>query len=232
MWNAESREPALGRMRWGSLENPIRGLLHGSMGLVSFGLAAYWWALSSCEESLRLSLTVFAGSQFALYTASACYHSVPWTPRWKERMQRLDHSMIYVKIAGSMTPLVWVGLEPPERWWILGAAWAVGGLGVAQKLLLPRVHPKACIPVQIAQATLVIPALVGFADRFPGLPVLLLGFIAGIYCIGVVIFVTERPRLWPRVFGFHEAFHVITVVASATYFFLALTTIEALGKTG
>jgi hemolysin III len=137
-------------------------------------------------------------------------------------MQRVDHAMIYVKIAGSMTPIVWAGLDDWRRATILAGAWGVAGLGIAQKALLPRVHPKACVPVQIFQAALVIPALGPFVARFPGTPALLVAFIAGIYAIGVLIFLTERPRLWPSVFSHHELFHVTTLLGSGAHYLLAL----------
>ncbi len=209
------------RLTLGPIQNPVRGLLHGSAALACLALA---WHLSrtSCDPATRRLLVLFALSQFALYTASALYHSVPWTPRAKRRMQRLDHSMIYVKIAGSLTPILWVSLEGPERQLLVAAIWIVAVLGIGQKIFLPWIHERASIPVQIFQASLVLPAVGPFAERFPGTPVLLALAGATIYVAGVVVFLTERPRLWPRVFSFHEVFHMLLLAGTGTQTTLAL----------
>jgi len=215
------------RVTWGPLQNPIRGLLHGSAALVALLLAVQLVSLGECEGSRRVALLAFALSQFGLYAASALYHSAPWKPRWKRRMQRVDHAMIYVKIAGTMTPIVWIGLEDERRWILLGATWCVAILGVAQKALLPAVNPRACIPVQIAQATLVLPAVGPFAERFPGTPLLLVLLGMALYGLGALVFLIERPKLWPRVFSFHELFHVLLVTASGLHAALVLQYLAA-----
>lgn len=213
------------RVTLGPLQNPIRGLLHGSAGLVSLALvaslvrpaAAEAWALPGREL-----LLLFAATQAALFTASALYHSVPWSAAWKRRMQRVDHAMIYVGIAGAVTPILWLGLDGPERTWLLLAAWGIAALGACQKLFVPGVPERASIPVQIAQACLVLPAIVPFALRFPGAPVVLAAAGALLYGLGAVAFLSERPRLWPRIFSFHELFHLLVVAGSATHYALAL----------
>lgn len=205
------------RLTWGPVQNPVRGVLHGSAAIACLLLARHLWVGSTCGSSTRLAIVVFALSQVCLFTASALYHSVPWTPPWKRRLQRIDHSMIYVKIAGTMTPILWLALDDWRRPVLLGAAWAIAFAGIFQKALLPNVHERASIPVQILQAMLVLPALAPFAERFPGAPVRLLLFGAALYVIGVVAFLTERPRMWPRVFSFHELFHVLIVAASGAH---------------
>ena len=113
------------RLTLGPIENPVRGILHGSAALACLALAWHLACAVSCDVATRRLLVLFALSQFALYTASALYHSVPWSPRAKRRMQRVDHSMIYVKIAGSLTPLLWVSLEGSERQTLIAAVWIV-----------------------------------------------------------------------------------------------------------
>ncbi len=210
------------RLTLGPVQNPIRGFLHGSAALVSLALAGHLALHGPGQPSHRAALLVFALSQLALYTASSLYHSVPWDDCWKQRMQRLDHAMIYLKIAGTLTPIVWIGLDDEPRTLLLAAAWGMAALGIAQKAWLPHVNPRACIPVQIAQAGLVLPALGPFAERFPGTPFTLVVASTALYAAGAVVFVTERPRLWPRVFSFHELFHALLVVGSGLHYTLAL----------
>jgi hemolysin III len=211
------------RLRLGPIHNPVRGFLHGSAAVACVGLADHLGSGTGGPPPVRSVLWICVLSQLFVYLASSFYHAIPWGPTAKRRMQRLDHSMIYVGIAGSLTPFVWLGLGDWRRDAILAAAWSIAALGALQKLFLPRVPEKLCIPFQLLQAALVLPALAPFAARFPGAPIGLLGAALACYLTGALVFVTERPRLWPRVFSYHELFHVCTVAASAALFATLLT---------
>ncbi len=217
------------RVTLGPLHNPIRGVLHGSAALAAFTVALYLWKQAGCAPWARIALIGCALSQFALYLTSCLYHTLPWPPVAKARMQRLDHSMIYLAIAGSLTPIVVLGLDDWRREAILVAAWTIAILGVLQKALLPQVHEKVSIPFQILAASLVLPALVPFAQRFPGAPVYLVAIGASSFAVGAIFFVTERPRLWPRVFGFHELFHVCTLLGSGAHYALLVRYLSQVG---
>ena len=211
---------AMDRVMLGPLHNPVRGVLHGGAALLSLSVALHFLLRDAIEPTLRIAFVVFAATQMGLYLVSASYHSLPWSPRWKRRMQRADHAMIFVAIAGSVTPLALLG-GGELREFVVAAVWTIAALGVAQKAFLPQIHERASIPVQIAQAALAIPALLGFSARFPGAPGQLALLAVGCYAIGALVFLTERPRLWPRVFSFHELFHVCVVAGSAALSLLA-----------
>lgn len=157
------------RFMLGPLHNPVRGVLHGGAALLSLSVALHFLLRDAIEPTLRIAFVVLAATQMGLYLVSASYHSLPWSPRWKRRMQRADHAMIFVAIAGSVTPL----------------------------------------------------ALLGFSARLPGAPGQLAMLAVGCYAIGAVVFLTERLRLWPRVFSFHDLFHVCVVAGSAALYLLA-----------
>jgi len=210
------------RLTLGPVQNPVRVALHGQAALVSLALGVYFAGIPTAHATARALLVVFAASQCALYTVSTLYHGIPWRPRWKRRMQRVDHSMIYVKIAGTLTPLAWVALDGPVRAALLGAAWGIAAAGIAQKLLLPDVHEKASVPIQVLQASLGIPVMAQLSGRFPGEALALAAGGALLYTVGLLAFLTERPRLWPRVFSHHEVFHVFVVAGSGAHFTLAV----------
>lgn len=205
------------RFHLGPIHNPVRGALHVSASAVALGTAAHLWQRGTQGDVGLAALLVFAGSQAALFATSSLYHSVPWSPRWKRRMQRADHCMIYVAIAGTLTPIAVAALGATRAWPVLVGAWGIALCGVAQKLVFPSVHERASIPFQLAQASLGIPVLVAFAARHPGAPSWLALAGAAVYAVGAVAFLTERPRLWPRVFSFHELFHFMTVVGSGAH---------------
>jgi hemolysin III len=216
----EDAMAAAERITLGPLRNPVRGLLHGSAALASLALAGEIGQRSSGGDT-RL-LLVFALCQAALFAVSALYHSLPWGERAKERMQRLDHSMIYLAIAGAVTALVWIALPEGRREWPVAAAWAVAALGVAQKLWLPRLDERASIPLQVLQAGLALPALPACAELWPAPATLLLVASLLCYSVGALVFVAKRPCLWPRIFSFHELFHALVVLGSGLQAALAL----------
>jgi hemolysin III len=211
--NAASDRFCLGRM-----QNPVRGLLHGAAAVASLVGAAILWDRGGEDTALRMALVVFGMSLVGLYTVSSLYHSYPWRPQWKARMQRVDHAMIYVVVAGTYTPLALVVLD---GWWCavaIASTWAIALVGIAQKIFLPQVGDWFSITMQTTQGWLALPCVWLLARELPAGAVTLV--VAGglLYTVGMVLFVTHRPRLWPRVFSYHEVFHVCVVGASAMHY--------------
>ncbi|MBS1196135.1 MAG: channel protein (hemolysin family protein), partial [Actinobacteria bacterium] len=93
------------------MTNPVRGFLHGAAAVASVVGAALLTILAQGGIGNRISLLVFGVSLVSLYSASCLYHSIPWGPVWKSRMRRLDHTMIYVLVAGTFTPIAWIALD-------------------------------------------------------------------------------------------------------------------------
>jgi hemolysin III len=204
----------------GPVHNPVRGMLDLTGAVLAAVAGAHLVGAAGLAPDARLALGVLAASWVALFAVSALYHSVPWSPRAKKRMQRLDHSMIYLKIAGTVTPLAWL-LVQDHRVKLVAGAWGIAVLGIAQKALLPQVHEKASIPFQVAQAALAVPALVAFAERFPGPPLHMALLAVGLYLAGLVVFLTQRPRGW-RWFTFHDLFHLLLLAGGGIFFGVVL----------
>ena len=205
------------RLTLGRMQNPVRGFLHGTAAVASV-IGAVVLCVRCESTDHRLALLVFAASLFALYTASSLYHSFPWRREWKLRMQRLDHAMIYVLVAGTYTPIALIVLDGRSRAAALGVAWGIALVGILQKIFLPRLADGYSIALQTTQGWLALPLFVPLANRLPW-PAILLTVLGGVfYTLGMVFLVTERPRLWPRVFSYHEVFHVCVVAGSAAHY--------------
>ena len=206
------------RLTLGRMQNPVRGILHGMAAVASAVGAVFLCGHCSGDSSRQLAALVFGLSLVGLYTGSSLYHSVPWKRVWKERMQRVDHSMIYILVAGTYTPFACIVLDGWLRWAALGTAWGIALVGILQKIFLPKVGDWFSITLQTTQGWLALPLFVPLAHRLP-YPALLLTALGGIlYTVGMVCLVTERPRLWPRVFSHHEVFHVCVVAGSAAHY--------------
>jgi hemolysin III len=159
---------------------------------------------------------VYAASLVALFGVSALYHRINWRSvsarRW---MRRLDHSMIFVLIAGTYTPFALLALHGPLALAILIAVWAGALSGVLFKLVWINAPKWLVVVVYIALgwvAVTAVPQLLA-AIGVGGLTLLGLGGL--LYTLGAVIYAVKRPDPVPAVFGYHEVFHLLVIVAAA-----------------
>lgn len=206
------------RLTLGKMQNPVRGFVHGSAALASVAGLVVLLALNPGGLSLTLALAVYAGSLVLMFTVSSLYHSIPWSERWKSRMQRLDHSMIFLVVAGTYTPIAVVSLEGTWRSATLAAVWAGAVVGIVLKFALRGVAMGVSVTIyQLMGWSAAIP-MWQIGRRLGADAVLLIGIGGILYTVGMVFMLTGRPRLFPRVFSSHELFHVLVVAASAVHF--------------
>lgn len=206
------------RATLGWMQNPVRGLLHGASALLSVVGTAALWSRAHGDVSKHGALLVFGLSLICLFSVSSLYHAVPWGRVWKGRMQRIDHAMIYVLIAGTFTPMTIIVLDGSLRLAILAMVWGVAAVGTAQKYWWPQLSDRYSLTLQVAQGWLAVPLLAPVSDRLgtPAVALLVLGGL--LYTLGMLAYASQRPRLWPRVFSYHEVFHVFVVAGSAAHF--------------
>lgn len=153
-----------------------------------------------------------------MYTVSSLYHSIPWSENWKRRLQRVDHAMIYLVVAGTFTPIVIAALDGASLVLSLTLIWALALTGIALKAFLPDVKTWLSVTLQLVMGWL---AVVWMPQVFVqlGLAAVVLIALGGLsYTVGVVVFTTRRPKLFPRVFSHHEVFHLLVITGSALHF--------------
>jgi hemolysin III len=210
------------------MQNPIRGFIHGTAALAAVGATAFL-AFKAPNWGLRIGAIVFGLAMISLYTTSSLYHAIPWREVWKGRMQRLDHSMILVLIAGTYTPVVIATLDGPLRWTVLAIAWGTVLVGAIQHIFFPRDKQTFSMILAVSMGWLGL-VIAWWFVRELGWTASGLAILGGaIYTIGMILMVTNRPRLWPRVFSYHEVFHVMVVAASAVHFVLIWRYVLPLG---
>lgn len=206
------------RARLGKMTNPVRGILHGASA-VAFLAASLALVLATPPDlGRRLSLLTFGLSLFGLFTASALYHSIPWTGVWKMRMQRIDHTMISVLVAGTFTPIAVIVLEGWLQWATLTVQWGIVAITAAHKALSRHQRHWVTVAMSTTQGWLALFLLWPMAQRLPWTALVTIGVGGILYTVGMVFLVTNRPRLWPRVFSYHELFHVMVVLAAGAHF--------------
>lgn len=164
----------------------------------------------------RVAVLVYVSSLVALYSTSASYHLFTRSYRAQRTMQQLDHAMVYVLIAGTYTPVCLLGLPSPLRWIFLAAIWVMAMVGMGLKVAWRARRTAAALYLVIGWAVV---AVLPWARARTGWTSLTLYAVGGvIYTVGSVLFFLKRPRLRPLVFGYHEVWHAMTVVAAVLQF--------------
>jgi hemolysin III len=194
-----------------------RGRLH-SWAFVCSTPAGVALVLLAERATARLVVAVYVVSLAALFGTSTAYHRLARSSTAKRRLRRLDHSMIYVLIAGSYTPLCVLAL--PAVWGIpvLAVVWGGASMGVVVKAADIRrlVGVADALYLILGWAAIVaLPVLVASISA-SGLALMVTGGIA--YTVGAVVFLRGRPNPRPNVFGFHEVWHACTVVGAVSHF--------------
>jgi hemolysin III len=206
------------RLTLGKMQNPIRGFLHGGaavatvVGLV-FLIIRAWGSAAALVGAL-----VFGLALLVMYTISSLYHSIPWGKTWKTRLQRVDHSMIYLVVAGTFTPVAIAVLDGVSLAVGLSVLWVIAATGIVLKSLLPNVKTWLSVSLQLSMGWIALAWVPGIIDEL-GLGALVLILLGGLlYTVGAVIFLTKWPKLLPRSFSYHELFHVLVITASVLHF--------------
>jgi hemolysin III len=195
----------------------LRGVSHQYAFFVAMAAGAVLVALAPGAQA-RIAVAVYALSLCAMFGASALYHRINWPPRPSVWLRRLDHSMIYVLVAGTYTPFALLVLAPAFGWTLLGVVW-VGALGGVVLTLVWIDAPRglrALLYVVLGWVGVV--ALPQIWERAGALAVALLATGGLLYTLGAVVYARRRPDPVPRVFGYHEVFHVFVIAAAAAQF--------------
>lgn len=192
-----------------------RGVLHQWAFAIS-ALAGVALVLGAESPRARLAVAVYGLSVAALFGTSALYHRVDWrTLRARRWMRRLDHTMIFVLIAGSYTPFALLVLHGALGTAILIAVWSGALLGAVFKLVWIDAPGWLIAATYVAIGWIAVVALPQLVDRLGIAAVAALALGGVLYSAGAVIYARKRPDPAPTVFGYHEVFHLLVIVAAA-----------------
>jgi hemolysin III len=201
--------------------SPVKPLLRGyshAVAAVVGGLGtAFLLARTAGDAPKLISVLVYGVSLVVLFGVSALYHVGTWSPARRALLRRLDHANIFVFIAGTGTPVAVNVLDGGWRVAVLVTLWgaALGGaVAVAPVLRIPR---GVLTGMYLLMGWVCLVAMPQVAGRV-GAGALLLAGGGALYSVGAVMYALRRPRLWPRVFGYHEAFHLLVIAASCLFY--------------
>jgi hemolysin III len=205
------------RLRPADLGKPrMRGWLHAyAFGVaIVAGIVLCAMAASRPGPTPLITCLIYSVTVCALFGTSALYHRRVWSRRMYPIMRRLDHSMIFVFIAGTYTPFSALLLPADTATLILSVVWSGALAGVGLKLVWPHAPRWVSAPLYVALGWVAIAVLPGINQGGGVATVVLIAAGGAFYTVGAVFYALRRPNPWPQVFGHHEFFHACTLVAA------------------
>jgi hemolysin III len=166
-----------------------------------------------------IGISIYGLSLVTLFVASALHHGINGSARVNEVLRTLDYDSVFFLIAGSVTPMVLVLFCNTYGLVLLGGFWTIAVLGIVLRSVWRQVPKYITNTLYIALGWMTV-LLLGAAVNIPIGAMVLMAAGGVVYSVGFVIFVIERPNPWPGVFGFHELWHLLVIVAATLHYLL------------
>lgn len=196
----------------------LRGVSHQMAFFLAVGLGIAL-VLTAPGGEARATAAIYGVGVCGLFGISGLYHRHTWrTDRSRAWMRRLDHSMIFVFIAATYTPVSVVAMDGTLGTVILIVVWSGATAGVAQSLVWPHAPKWLTAMIYIALGWVAVAAMPQLWDRLGPLPVLGLALGGVLYTGGAIVYARGRPDPRPLTFGYHEIFHACVVVAAGVHY--------------
>lgn len=201
----------------------FRGALH-AWAVLPFVVAGVLLVIAAGADA-RPAVVAYVLSVVGCLGTSALYHRVKWRPKWYARMRRLDHAMIFVLIVGTWTPLCLVACRGRDIGPLFVALCVMAGIGVAITLFWTGAPKWLRAAIYLAVGWMGVLAVPHVYASMGSLGVGLLALGGLLYSIGALAYALQWPNPAPRVFGYHEIFHALVILAAAAHFALVATAI-------
>lgn len=188
----------------------LRGWIHAATAPLALAAGIVLVVLTPAAN--RWASAVFVTASLILFGTSAVYHRGTWTARVSQVLRRLDHANIFLLIAGTYTPLAWMLLDRPTAQLLLAVIWSGALAGIAMRVFWLSAPRWLYVPLYVALGWVAVWFLPDFSAAAGPALVWLIAAGGIAYTLGAVVYGFKRPNPSPRWFGFHEIFHVGTVI--------------------
>ena len=197
----------------------LRGRFHEAAAFLSLG-ACLMLIDHASEPRMKLAVAVYSFSLISLFSISALYHRVHWSDKARNLMRRLDHAAIFGLIAGTTTPVFLLTLPSPQNIQAIGFIWFVALAGICQVIFWIHAPKRLAALLYVAAGWFGVSYLSQMLSVLgkSGLNLLLAGGI--IYTLGAVVYALKKPNPAPNHLGYHEIFHISTIIAAVCHFLL------------
>ncbi|MFV0348096.1 MAG: PAQR family membrane homeostasis protein TrhA [Halodesulfovibrio sp.] len=202
------------------LREPVNGLTHciGALLAVVGTVLLIVRVASPALPWHIVTFAVFGTGMVLLYTASTLYHWLPLSEKGIRLLRRIDHSMIFVYIAATYTPICLIPLRGPWGWSLFGCAWAIATVGILIKIFWMGAPRWFSTGLYLGMGWMAIAGIYPLVQSLETGALLWLAGGGALYSIGAIIYARKRPNPHPRHFGFHELFHVFVMGGSFCHF--------------
>ncbi|MFH1059357.1 MAG: hemolysin III family protein [Pseudomonadota bacterium] len=206
------------------LKNPFSAISHLTGALLSVAALALLVTLAALYASAWhvVGFSIYGTAMVLLYTSSGLYHALNLGERGTRALRRLDHTMIFVLIAGTYTPLCLVPLRGAWGWWLIAAVWGAAAAGVVLTLAWLEAPRWISTLIYLVMGWAALAAVAPLLEAMPAGALIWLGLGGLFYSAGAVIYALKRPDPWPGRFGFHEIWHLFVMAGSFCHFWMML----------
>lgn len=204
------------------MKEPFPGLSHLVGAMLSVAALVGLLVLAHGRVWHVVSFAVYGSSMILLYAASALTHSVHCSPAMSDRLDRLDYSAIFLLIAGTYTPICLIPLRGPWGWALLAGVWSLALAGIWTVWVQRNRKTWTRTLIYVCMGWIGLLAVGEIFRVFPATALAWLLAGGAAYSIGAVIFITDRPHLWPGRFAAHDLWHVLVLTGSACHFMVML----------
>jgi len=196
----------------------LRGVSHVLAAIVATTLGAPALLLIADSPRAYIGAAIFGASLILLYSTSAAYHRINWTPLFRAIISRMDHSMVLVLIGGTYTPYCLLVLGNAWGITMLSVVWGIAGAGIIMNTAWPGTPRWLRVAFYVALGWVALVAATELAARLAAAPMALLVMGGVLYTIAGVIYAIKKPDPWPRVFGHLEVFHLFVIAGSVLHY--------------
>ncbi|HEX2799440.1 MAG TPA: hemolysin III family protein [Thermoanaerobaculia bacterium] len=204
----------------------LRGVLHEVAAFVA-AIAGGILVLEAPGSRARAGAIVYGISLVALFSVSAIYHRPNWSEKIRRVLRRVDHSAIFLLIAGTYTPFAFL-LGSRVGWVFLGIVWAGALFGIVLSIAWVGAPNVLVAAVCVLLGWAALPILPALKAALGTGAVVLLAAGGIVYSLGAVVYAVRRPNPFPGVFGYHEVFHALVIIAAACHFAVVARAVVAL----
>ncbi len=195
----------------------LRGYFHQEAFFVTLGACTLLMAQSSTTVAFISSL-VYTIGLLLLFGISATYHRPHWQPRPRAIMKRLDHSAIFIQIAGTFTPVCLLALSIESGHRLLIIIWSFAVAGILQSIFWVKAPKYLTAFFYIVMGWLAVPYLSEMKVALGSFQLGLLIWGGIVFTVGALFYAFKWPKLYPNTFGYHELFHLFTIVGALLHF--------------
>jgi len=204
------------------MREPVNGLTHYFAALAAVIGLIVLLVLSRGDFLRQETLLVYGCSLVLMLTASASYHLIRGSPQRMQFLRKIDHSSIFILIAGTYTPICVNLMSGFWQWGMLLVVWAFALIGTLSKILLINTPRWFTAAVYLVMGWLGLLAANEILVALPPGALVLLGLGGLAFTFGAIVYITKRMDFVPGVFGFHEVWHIFVIVGCLCHFVLML----------